>query len=211
MSEPDELSRLRDNFAAAALTGLLVNANSDIDEETMDTPSDIAYTAYAMADAMLRERANHIADAGKMVEKPTNHDAAPAARASEATASPERVRVRGDAGTGDTQEPVAWIVRTDHFQCGVAEHYETAVRWAEQTAGYIVPLYRQPQPCPYVTGKTTRYCTLTPFTLTDAEREAINDAIYLCGATDGMADEQDNATAWATCAATLRGLLERLK
>ena len=32
-----------------------------------------------------------------------NHDAAPAARASEATASPERVRVRGDAGTGDTQ------------------------------------------------------------------------------------------------------------
>ncbi len=49
----------RDHFAAAALTGLLVNANSDIDEETMDTPSDIAYTAYAMADAMLRERANH--------------------------------------------------------------------------------------------------------------------------------------------------------
>jgi hypothetical protein len=27
--------------------------------------------------------------------------------------------------------------------------------------------------CPYVTGTVTRYCTLTPFTLTDAEREAI--------------------------------------
>jgi len=46
----------RDTFAAAALTGLLVHANDSIDEETWDTPSDIAYTAYQMADAMLRER-----------------------------------------------------------------------------------------------------------------------------------------------------------
>ena len=46
----------RDTFAAAALTGLLVHANDSIDEETLDTPSDIAYTAYQMADAMLRER-----------------------------------------------------------------------------------------------------------------------------------------------------------
>ena len=29
------------------------------------------------------------------------------------------------------------------------------------------------QPCPYVTGTVTRYCTLTPFTLTDEEREAV--------------------------------------
>ena len=29
------------------------------------------------------------------------------------------------------------------------------------------------QPCPYVTGDTTRYCTLTPLTLTDEEREAL--------------------------------------
>lgn len=47
---------LRDTFAAAALTGLLVHANSGDDEETMDTPSDIAHTAYELADAMLRER-----------------------------------------------------------------------------------------------------------------------------------------------------------
>lgn len=45
--------------------------------------------------------------------------------------------------------------------------------------------------------------------LTDAERMAINSAIYLCEATAGLADENANATAWATCAATLRGLLER--
>jgi hypothetical protein len=193
MSEPDELARLRDHFAAAALTGLL--ARPDVDADPLEHHF-CCEDAYQWADAMLRERANHIADASKMVQTPketqgcherfnaavmnwiseatsvwaeacrsdggrkimqdaciscwdaycpTNHEAAPAARASEATASPERVRARGDAGTGDTQEPVAWIVRTDHFQCGVAEHYETAVRWAEQTAGYIVPLYRQPQ------------------------------------------------------------------
>jgi hypothetical protein len=46
--------------------------------------------------------------------------------------------------------------------------------------------------------------------LTDEEREAVNDAIYLCGATAGLAEEQGNATAWATCAATLRSLLERM-
>lgn len=29
------------------------------------------------------------------------------------------------------------------------------------------------QPCPYVTGTVTQHCTLTPFTLTDEEREAV--------------------------------------
>jgi hypothetical protein len=29
------------------------------------------------------------------------------------------------------------------------------------------------QPCPYVVGRTTLHCSLTPFTLTDAEREAL--------------------------------------
>jgi len=32
------------------------------------------------------------------------------------------------------------------------------------------------QPCPYVTGTVTQHCTLTPFTLTDEEREAIEYA-----------------------------------
>jgi len=52
--------------------------------------------------------------------------------------------------------------------------------------------------CPYVTGTVTRYCTLTPFTLTDAEREAIGWAI---AATAGV----------SLRAETLRGLLERMK
>jgi hypothetical protein len=56
------------------------------------------------------------------------------------------------------------------------------------------------QPCPYVTGSVTQHCTLTPLTLTDAEREAVEQAIDAAG---GMAP----AEPWAI--ATLRGLLER--
>ncbi len=63
---------------------------------------------------------------------------------------------------------------------------------------------RQPTPpCPYVTGTVTRYCTLTPFTLTDAERMAVDMAILNChqaGGVDGL-----------RVAATLRSLLERTK
>jgi hypothetical protein len=55
------------------------------------------------------------------------------------------------------------------------------------------------KPCPYVTGKTTRYCTLTPFTLTDDERGAIESCVA----------DDEAATAYER-AATLRGLLERL-
>jgi hypothetical protein len=44
----------------------------------------------------------------------------------------------------------------------------------EAAAGEIERL--RSQPCPYVTGTVTRYCTLTPFTLTDAEREAVDRA-----------------------------------
>jgi hypothetical protein len=35
-------------------------------------------------------------------------------------------------------------------------------------------------PCPHVVGKTTQYCSLTPFTLTDKERKAIGWAIAEC-------------------------------
>ena len=63
------------------------------------------------------------------------------------------------------------------------------------------------QPCPYVTGNVTKHCTLTPFTLTDAEREAVEDAI-------GWIESpsvQDEAMPedYLPITATLRGLLER--
>ena len=57
-----------------------------------------------------------------------------------------------------------------------------------------------PSPCPYVVGNTTKYCSLTPFTLTGEEREAITDA----------ADRYASVTPEsAETAATLRGLLSR--
>jgi hypothetical protein len=55
------------------------------------------------------------------------------------------------------------------------------------------------KPCPYVTGKTTKYCTLTPFTLTDVERAAIERA---------MKDENDFGMVYT--ADVLKWLLERL-
>ena len=55
------------------------------------------------------------------------------------------------------------------------------------------------KPCPYVTGETTKYCTLTPFTLTDAEREAIERA---------MKDENELGMVYT--ADVLKWLLERL-
>jgi hypothetical protein len=59
---------------------------------------------------------------------------------------------------------------------------------------------RQPTPpCPYVTGSVTRYCTLTPFTLTDEEREAIKESIQ-------FAFPASHPTA-----TTLRNLLQRTK
>jgi hypothetical protein len=54
------------------------------------------------------------------------------------------------------------------------------------------------QPCPYVTGTVTQHCTLTPFTLTDEEREAIERVAIHC------AD-----TSCVDTAKTLWGLLER--
>jgi hypothetical protein len=58
--------------------------------------------------------------------------------------------------------------------------------------------------CPYVTGTVTRYCTLTPFTLTDAERSAIVTALAF------LREEADEPGV-AQDADTLRGLLERTR
>jgi hypothetical protein len=62
------------------------------------------------------------------------------------------------------------------------------------------------EPCPYVTGTVTRYCTLTPFTLTDAEREAIEEAMRQVVESDCIATPHA-----LEVIDTLRGLLERTK
>jgi len=55
------------------------------------------------------------------------------------------------------------------------------------------------QACPYVVGRTTLHCSLTPPTLTDAEREAIKESIQ-------FAFPASHPTA-----TTLRNLLQRTK
>jgi hypothetical protein len=55
--------------------------------------------------------------------------------------------------------------------------------------------------CPYVTGTVTRFCTLTPFTLTDAEREALEIAVEYVG----------SAYAVEHHARTIERLLERTR
>jgi len=62
---------------------------------------------------------------------------------------------------------------------------------------------QEPQTCPYVVGRTTLYCSLTPFTLTDEEREAIREAV-------GAYNDNDDDEECAKIAATLHGLLKRL-
>jgi hypothetical protein len=57
--------------------------------------------------------------------------------------------------------------------------------------------------CPYVTGSVTRYCTLTPFTLTDLERTAI------AAAADDYRYPPDPGGRAQHIERTLRGLLER--
>jgi len=65
----------------------------------------------------------------------------------------------------------------------------------------------QPEPCPYVTGTVTRYCTLTPLTLTAPEREAIETSFdALQYAADELGLGQGDCD---RLAATLRGLLKR--
>ena len=79
-------------------------------------------------------------------------------------------------------EPVAWAAINDNGDIAWIGYTQEAA--ADGASGRpVVPLYRQPQP-----------------TLTDAEREAIDWAAYA-------------AEKWYehTAAATLRGLLERLK
>jgi hypothetical protein len=56
------------------------------------------------------------------------------------------------------------------------------------------------RPCPYVTGTVTQHCTLTPFTLTEDEHQAI---WLSANRAESLGLQED--------AAVLRGLLGRLK
>jgi len=189
----------RDTFAAAALTGII--AASDDSEIKEDEARFLAKQAWLVADAMVRERALRPADAAytdgiSASGESKNHDAAPAATASEAENQAVGRRaetIAGEAGTGDTTTPVLWLVRY------IGTVVNTQLVWASQAEAEayarcarspvdIIPLCDARVAAPPAAGVT----------LTAAEREAMNcgaHALYL----RSMDAESD----------TLRGLLAR--
>jgi hypothetical protein len=102
------------------------------------------------------------------------------------------------------QEPVAWWVTLPGRDFPYLSHIKDRALLCQQDepGSEVIPLYRTPHTCPYVVGRTTQHCSLTPFTLTDAEREAI----YRAEARLRTAYVPDDDTA-----ATLHSLLERTK
>lgn len=83
----------------------------------------------------------------------------------------------------DEAKPFAWaVIGEDYEYATLLEEHAGAV--AEEEGGTVVPLYRQPQP-----------------TLTDAEREAV----------EWCASRPQTHWQHGIYAATLRGLLERMK
>jgi hypothetical protein len=108
----------------------------------------------------------------------------------------------------DSTQPIDIVTRLNQTRADMLGTDDEDHYWdCHEAAGEIERL--RSQPCPYVTGTVTRYCTLTPFTLTDAEREAIERARQTLNA---VQDLSPTATADdAMAAATLRGLLERTK
>ena len=96
-------------------------------------------------------------------------------------------------------EPSAWRVYDTDGSEAVYSLYEQARAAADEMNWSVEPLYRSPV-CPYVTGTVTLHCTLTPFTLTDEEREAVKMAYSRLTAIPH----------YEAVSATLRGLLERL-
>ena len=112
--QAEERERLRDTFAAAALTGLLAD---DGDRVEYAMPSFTA-RAYEWADAMLREReesrtgknaAETVQEVEKCTERENDHDAVPEARAKDADRgrSDKAVTRPGDS-TGNTPSPESY-------------------------------------------------------------------------------------------------------
>jgi len=174
----------RDTFAYAALAGRFTD-----------------FDAFEIADAMLRERCRSGGDC-PLPDNAANHDAAPAARAeSDEDRTDKAATSHRRDGTGDTQRPVAygvlrlggrWVSILDNaLQAETSrQSWDRMENWVHE----VIPLYRQP-PCQDFSQQN--------LTLTDAEREAVEQAVGVCelDATDERCQE---------IAATLRGLLERL-
>lgn len=206
-----ERERLRDTFAAAALTGL-------ISHSIAPSKSVAAYSQLAgeYADAMIREREqHHIPDAGKMVENTTNHDAVPEARAyADGEPAPKRGGEAGlnpRDGTGNTPSEA----EIDALEFVVEEGRTASIDDYGILRSWLIRLRPEWESQSYDGSDEKRTNTTisrdaTPGedsvpgegTLTDEERAAIERTI---DAANGMAP----AEPWTIT--RLRNLLERLR
>jgi hypothetical protein len=107
------------------------------------------------------------------------------------------------ASAGSHGEPFAWAAECAPGAWSFTHMRHVAARWPQSET---IPLYRTPQTCPHVVGRTTLHCSLTPFTLTDEERAAIErDLSWL----QWCEDNSQIGDIGRKDIATLRGLLER--
>jgi len=196
-----ERERLRDTFAAAALTGLLArhgHAKQDSDDGLCSNPA--AWWAYRYADAMLRKRERVTEPPPKETQAEvsnTIHDAAPAAKAQLSSGDHassgggsdrnDKPAPRTATGTGDipcsrTRDIASYAVylNGEYDSSYGPDAIDEAFEIAQECSGDVVPLYRSP-------------------TLTDEELKAIRRAA-------AVADEMHDAR----MKAALGGLLERL-
>ena len=197
----------RDTFAAAALTGLM---QFRIDAATpgayVKSTAAIAANAYDIADAMLRERGQ--SDRSQPIGSPAKTNPI-----QPRNGTPVEGSVPGEGSVPDSRsenEPVAWAVMQNEWYHDAHLDYYKAVKLATaaNVAGAknpwnVVPLYRHP-PCQDLSQKN--------FTLTDAEREAIETAAWACGRCDGFSGDPSKPALYKgnQTEATLRKLLERL-
>jgi hypothetical protein len=147
-----------------------------------------------------------------------NWSVEPLYRSGENTPDPHATPGEGISHCEGTSQPVAWAVLLEDGQriYDVYAIEEDAKAIDEAVTGNhgVVPLYRQPPTCPYVVGRTTLHCSLTPFTLTDAERQYITCQANRAWHNASEADARGDAD-WAKWhrdeERTLRSLLERTK
>ena len=217
----------RDHFAAAALTGLL----SNIPRYQLEP---LTRQAWEIADFMLRKREQAHGGCPSGLDPEADRKSVASQRCRDTGGQPSEsapTTLDAEPPAKATQEPVAWIVHSGDL------------RWFAWTKpadgiyeGPIIPLYRAPQTCPHVVGKTTQHCSLTPLAekeraemrgdaeiarlrlqaahaeverlrLTDEEREAIGrDLDWL----KWCEDNRQIGDVGRKDIATLRGLLERL-
>jgi hypothetical protein len=80
----------------------------------------------------------------------------------------------------DGSQPVAWAVVYPNDEVGVIAFRMADANERATASDRVVPLYRTQQTCPYVVGRTTQHCSLTPLSHNErAELQSEIDSLRL--------------------------------